>query len=227
MLATVFMFLFLLRSREALRNGDVPDERQCVRMLNVGFYLKRRRGDGRYYPDGGRSRALMLGASKTDPNGQGSLASHYDAPRERLCILALLKAQRMRPELVARADNYLFTKRDGRVLHRGVAAKHLSAAAVALGAPPGAAVLSLRSGGASAIWDTGMSAEEIKFRGRWASDGFKIYIWPGHDRSRNVAAKMLCSRTSRSWRRWQRTATTGSKREWELRLGPHGTVWPR
>ena len=91
MLATVFMFLFLLRSREALRNGDVPDERQCVRMLNVGLYLKRRRGDGRCYPDGGRSGALMLGASKTDPNGQGSVANHYETPGERLCILALLK----------------------------------------------------------------------------------------------------------------------------------------
>ena len=124
------------------------------------------------------------------------------------------EGQRMRPELFARADNFLFTKRDGRVLHRDVVAKHLSAAAVALGAPPGAAaVISLRSGGASAMWDTGMSAEEIKFRGRWASDCFKIYIWPGHDRSRNVAAKMLRSRTSRSWRRWQRTAATGSKRE--------------
>ena len=140
---------------------------------------------------------LMLGASKTDPNGQGSVANHYETPGERLCILALLKrAQRMRPELFARADNFLFTKRDGRVLHRGVVAKHLSAA-VALGAPPGAAaVISLRSGGASAMWDTGMSAEEIKFRGRWASDGFKIYIWPGHDRSRNVAAMMLRSNFS-------------------------------
>ena len=54
----------------------------------------------------------------------------------------------------------------------------------------------LRSGGASAMWDTGMSAEEIKFRGRWASDCFKIYIWPGHDRSRDVAARMLGSNFS-------------------------------
>ena len=46
------------------------------------------------------------------------------------------------------------------------------------------------------MWDAGKSAEEIKFRGRWASDGFKVYIWPGHDRSRNVAAKMLRSNFS-------------------------------
>ena len=161
----------------------------------------------------------MLGASKTDPNGQGSVASHYETPRERLCILALLKAQRMRPELFARADNYLLIKRDGRVLHRGGGGQ----APFGGGGGPGIST----GGGASAMWDAGKSAEEIKFRGRWASDCFKMYIWPGHGRSRNVAAKMLRSRTSRSWRRWQRTASTGSKREWELRLGPLGIVWPR
>ena len=70
-------------------------------------------------------------------------------------------------------------------------------APVALGAPPGAAsVISSRSGGASALWDAGTTAEEIKPCGRWSSDCYQICIWPGHDRPRGVAAKMLGSSLS-------------------------------
>ena len=70
-------------------------------------------------------------------------------------------------------------------------------APVALGAPPGAAsVISSRSGGASALWDAGTTAEEIKPFGRWSSDCYQICIWPGHDRPRGVAAKMLGSSLS-------------------------------
>jgi hypothetical protein len=46
------------------------------------------------------------------------------------------------------------------------------------------------------MWDAGLSSDEIKQRGRWASDCYKIYIWPGHDRSRNVASMMLGSKFS-------------------------------
>ena len=38
--------------------------------------------------------------------------------------------------------------------------------------------------------DPGMSFEEIKQRGRCAFGCYQIYIWPGHDRARNVAAEM-------------------------------------
>jgi hypothetical protein len=197
LLAAVFMFLFLLRSREALRKGPEPDAKQCVRLLNVIFF---RRGSE---VTGGAIQSadevvLMQGESKTDPNGQGSVANHFEAPGERLCVVALLKrAHSMNPALFAKPDNFLFTMSDGRVLHRDVMAKHLSASAVAAGAPPGAAaVISLRSGGATAMWDADMPSEEIKQRGRWTSDCYQIYIWPGHDRSRNVAARMLASRFS-------------------------------
>ena len=138
---------------------------------------------------------LMQGASKTDPNGQGSVANAFEAPGNELCLLSLLKrALRMNPKLFASPDSFLRTRSDGRVLHRDVVAKHLSEAAVAKGAPQGAAsVISTRSGGASAMWDAGMSSEEIKRRGRWSSDCYQIYIWPGHDRGRDVASKMLGS----------------------------------
>ena len=197
LLAAVFMFLFLLRSREALRKGPEPDAKQCVRLLNVIFFRKGSEVTGEAIQSADEV-VLMQGESKTDPNGQGSVANHFEAPGERLCVVALLKrAHSMNPALFAKPDNFLFTMSDGRVLHRDVMAKHLSASAVAAGAPPrAAAVISLRSGGATAMWDADMPSEEIKQRGRWTSDCYQIYIWPGHDRSRNVAARMLASRFS-------------------------------
>ena len=137
----------------------------------------------------------MQGHSKTDPNGQGSVANAFEAPGNALCLVGLFKhAQRLNPGLFASSESFLLTQSNGKVLHRDVVAKNLSEAAVALGAPAGAAsVISLRSGGASAMWDRGLSSEDIKRRGRWSSDCYQIYIWPGHDRARDVAARMLGS----------------------------------
>jgi hypothetical protein len=193
-LALVLMFVFLLRSREALRKDTDPDPKQCVRVLNVVFFREGTEVTGEAIQTADEV-VLMQGASKTDPNGQGSVANAFEAPGNELCLLSLLKrAQRMNPKLFASPDSFLLTRSDGRVLHRDVVAKHLSEAAVAKGAPQGAAsVISMRSGGASAMWDAGMSSEEIKRRGRWSSDCYQIYIWPGHDRGRDVASKMLGS----------------------------------
>ena len=197
LLTAVFMFLFLLRAGEATRKGPGPVEKTCIRVRSCVFLRQSVEVVGEEVQHADEV-VLLMGASKTDPNGQGSVSNHYESPGSRLCILALLKkAHRMRPEHFARPENFLFTASDGKVVHRDVVAKHLAEAAVALGAPPGAAsVISLRSGGASALWDAGATAEEIKLRGRWSSDCYQIYIWPGHERSRGVAAKMLGSSLS-------------------------------
>ena len=138
---------------------------------------------------------LMQEHSKTDPNGRGSVANAFEAPGNALCLVGLSKhAQRLNLGLFASSESFLLTQSNGKVLHRDVVAKNLSEAAVALGAPAGAAsVISLRAGGASAMWDQGLSSEDIKRRGRWSSDCYQIYIWPGHDRARDVAARMLGS----------------------------------
>jgi site-specific DNA-cytosine methylase len=197
LLTAVFMFLFLLRAGEATRKGPGPVEKTCIRVRSCVFLRQSVEVVGEEVQHADEV-VLLMGASKTDPNGQGSVSNHYESPGSRLCILALLKkAHRMRPEHFARPENFLFTASDGKVVHRDVVAKHLAEAAVALGAPPGAAsVISLRSGGASALWDAGATAEEIKRRGRWSSDCYQIYIWPGHERPRGVAAKMLGSSLS-------------------------------
>jgi hypothetical protein len=54
----------------------------------------------------------------------------------------------------------------------------------------GADVVSLRSGGATAMYHAGFSVEAIQRRGRWASDCWKIYVRDGRDTARVVAARM-------------------------------------
>jgi len=193
-IALVMMFLFLLRSREALRKGKSPDEKQCLRVRNVVLI-----GKGTVKSGAGLQEAdemlLLQEGSKVDPNGQGSAANLFEALGDDLCILGLVKRlHRQKPSHFSNPDSFFFTMSDGCVLNRNVIAGFLQEAAVAFGAPKNAAsVISLRSGGASAMWDAGCSAEDIKKRGRWASDCYRRYIWDGHGRARDVAARMLSS----------------------------------
>jgi len=196
-IALVMMFLFLLRSREALRKGALPDAKQCLRNKNVVLV-----GGGVVKTGASIQEAdevvLMQGESKADQNGQGSVANGFEAPGDELCLVGLLKRlQRQKPGHFSDPEAFFFTLSDGRVLDRNVIAGFLREAAVAFGAPKEAlSVISLRSGGASAMWDQGFPSEDIKKRGRWASDCYRIYIWDGHDRARDVAAKMLSSNFS-------------------------------
>ena len=43
------------------------------------------------------------------------------------------------------------------------------------------------------MWDAGFPAGDIKRGGRWPSGCYQIYIWPDHDRARNVTSLMLGS----------------------------------
>jgi len=196
-IALVMMFLFLLRSREALRKGEAPDAKQCLRVKNVVLV-----GGGVVKSGSGIQEAdevvLMQGASKTDPNGQGSVANSFEAPGDELCLIGLLKRlQRQKPGHFSNQESFFFTLSDGRVLHRNVIAGFMREGAVAFGAPKeAAAAISLRSGGASGMWGQGFAGEDIKKRGRWASGCYRIYIWDGHDRARDVAARMLSSKFS-------------------------------
>jgi hypothetical protein len=196
-IALVTMFIFLLRSREALRKGKVPDAKQCICVKNVVLVGAKvvKTGDGIQEAD---EVVLMQGASKTDPNGQGSVANVFETPGDELCLVGLIKRlQRQKPNHFRDPDAFFLTLSDGRVLHRDVISNLLQEAAVAYGAPRGAtSVISLRSGGASAMWDKGFTSEEIKRRGRWASDCYRVYVWEGHDKAKDVAARMMSSELS-------------------------------
>ena len=192
-IALVMMFLFLMRSREALRKGATPDEQQCLRVGSVimASHGKTVKGSEVATSD---EVVVMWGRSKTDIDGQGSVANVFEADHP-LCLVRLLKkAHAMRPHHFSREDSYFFVLDDGKVLHRDKVVDVLRRAAGKLGVPEEAlSVISLRAGGASAMWHAGFTVDEIKRRGRWASECWRIYVWEGRERARNVATKMLSS----------------------------------
>ena len=65
---------------------------------------------------------------------------------------------------------------------------------MALGYPAGAlSAISLRAGGATAMWSLGVAVERIKRRGRWHSECWRNYVWASRERNRELAGKMLAS----------------------------------
>ena len=77
-IALVMMFLFLMRSREALRKGKYPDLEQCVRVYMVVLMRAGVEVTGEAVQDVDEV-VLMKGHSKTDPNGQGSVVNLHAA----------------------------------------------------------------------------------------------------------------------------------------------------
>mmetsp|Transcript_1899 Transcript_1899/g.2509 ORF Transcript_1899/g.2509 Transcript_1899/m.2509 type:complete len:348 (-) Transcript_1899:869-1912(-) len=195
--AMVFMFLLLLRSSEALRKGEDPHPRHCVRMRMLVFLRKGKVVKGERIQEADAV-SVHLAYSKADQNGQGSELSVAAAPGNKLCVLRLLKkAHKMNPRAFEEGDRFVFTLKSGRVLHRDVVTGALREAASELGVPLRAiSVHSLRSGGASALWDAGFTAEEIKRKGRWSSDCWKMYVWNGKRRRDDAADRMLGSSVS-------------------------------
>ena len=113
-----------------------------------------------------------------------------------LCVVSLLKLMQLeRPEHVRSPWNSLFTLNDGRVLSRDTMVELLRVGGVAEGVPASAlSAISLRAGGASALWELGCGVEEIKRRGRWLSDAWRCYVWESRERWREVAGDMLSAK---------------------------------
>ena len=67
-----------------------------------------------------------------------------------------------KPDHFTNKKNFLFVLSDGKVIGSEVIANKLRDAAMASGIPAAAlSVISLRAGGASAMWDAGFSVDEI------------------------------------------------------------------
>jgi len=141
---------------------------------------------------------LFIPKSKADQGGVGFCANAFETPGDPLCPVGLMKrARALNPHHFSRPGNFLLTLTNGKVLSRDQVVGALRGAAVAAGVPEAAvSVISLRAGGASAMWDVGFSVDEIKRRGRWASECWRVYTWEGRERARGVAARMLSSEVS-------------------------------
>ena len=192
--AAASMFVFLLRSREALRKGGTPDPDQCLRVGNLVMSAGGHPLSGVDVAAADEA-VLFMGKSKADQEGQGHVLNAY-ATDHWLCVVSLLKLMHLaRPGHFEEPRNFLFTLDDGRVLSRDSMVELLRVGGVAEGVPANAlSVISLRAGGASALWELGYSVEEIKRRGRWLSDAWRCYVWESRERWRNVAGDMLSTK---------------------------------
>ena len=83
------MFVFLLRSREALRKGGTPDPDQCLRVGNLVMSAGGHPLSGVDVAAADEA-VLFMGKSKADQEGQGHVLNAY-ATDHWLCVVSLLK----------------------------------------------------------------------------------------------------------------------------------------
>ena len=116
--------------------------------------------------------------SEADLNGRGGREERLGVPGDPLCPVGLLKrARRMRLGHFERGDNCLLTLTDGRALSRDSVVTLMRDVTFQMELLAySVSAISLRAGGASAMWDKGCSIDETKRRGRWASDCWRVYV---------------------------------------------------
>ena len=130
--------------------------------------------------------------SKADQDWVGAETNAFVASDARLCVVSWIKhLVALRPGHFDDPTSFPFTLSDGRVLSRGTVSKTLKAGVLRVGLKEDEiGVISLRAGGASAMYHAGFSVEEIQRRGRWASDCWKLYVHEGRTRARDTAERM-------------------------------------
>jgi len=196
--SALFGFYKLRRSGEFLRKeGESRANKEtCVR---VGDTLLLKDGIELAWNDPRALEADELLArqrfSKADQAGLGATTNTVALRDEALCVVAWIKRMlRLKPSHFQNPANCLFTTSDGKVLSSGKMAQALKSAAGRLGLREEEVnVISLRSGGAAAMYHAGFSVEAFQRRGRWASGCWKIYVQDAHDTARDVAERMAAA----------------------------------
>jgi hypothetical protein len=190
----------MLRAGETLDTGDGPDPAKCLRVKHLAGYA-----GGSETPVGPGEQADELVQfqpfSKADQDGSGAVTNVYaDANDSPACTVRLYNRLRaLDPGFFSKenGDAFLFTLANGQVMGYGPQEKLLRGGAERLGFNPmGISLHSLRAGGATAMWHAGYNTFAIQGRGRWRSDAYKVYIWEGRERARDVATQVWASRPS-------------------------------
>jgi site-specific DNA-cytosine methylase len=192
-------FFFLLRSCEYLKTEHGVDAEKCLRMEHVTFYRNGKIINGSNAGIRADRMVILVPYSKTDAMGVG-VELDLDAdegnplcPVEAFNRLRSLDARRFH---TSNATKQLFALADGRTLSKGRVHDVLKAAGARLGYDPKDFTShSLRAGGASAMFHNGFSVEEIKKRGRWVSDSWKVYVQGLSDKPCHMTRRMTASET--------------------------------
>ena len=191
--AIVYGFFMLRRSGEFLRKGAEPSADYCVR---VGDISLAKEGVGVCFSPreaaGADELIVTQRKPKADQDWVGVETNAFVASDARLCVVSWIKhLVALRPGHFDDPASFLFTLSDGRVLSRDKVSKTLKAEALRMGLKEDEIdVISLRAGGASAMYHAGFSVEEIQRRGRWASDCWKLYVHEGRTKARDTAGRM-------------------------------------
>ena len=100
------------------------------------------------------------------------MANAFEVEGEKLCIVGMLKKMHAkRPGHFAKGGNFLFSLVSGKLLHRDEVVRMLRDPAAELGLPEEAlGVISMRSEGATAMWNVRATIAQVQRRGRWATD---------------------------------------------------------
>jgi hypothetical protein len=191
--AIAFGFFKLRRSGEFLRKGAAPNAEHCVRVGDITMAK-----DGvtvKLTPEGVLDADEVVATqrkSKADQDWNGSETNTFLASDARLCVVSWLKhLVSLRPAHFADPKRFLFTLSDGRVLSRDSVSRALKGAGRRMGLKESEIdVISLRAGGASAMYHAGFTVEEIQRRGRWASDCWKLYVHAGRTKAKDTAERM-------------------------------------
>jgi len=194
MFALVFGFFKLRRSSEFLRTGAAPDAEKCVRVGDITLAAE---GEIVEFEDDNTDELIAVQRkSKCDQAGRGVATNTFRGKDSRLCVVWWFRhLVKMKPGHFKDPTQFLFTCSDGRVLHRDVVSKTLQAGAVRRGvSPDDLDIISLRAGGASAMFHADYGVEDIRRRGRWASDCWKTYVQEGRTRARDMADRMAGAR---------------------------------
>lgn len=142
---------------------------------------------------------LHLRQSKNDQFRAGVTRNLYLGPSQDMCPVRVL--WRLRAEGGGATpsgpgtDQPVFGMPSGRVIGRSLIAQVLREAAVALGYPAArVSTHSLRYGGATALYQQGYTAEEIRYHGRWRSDCWMGYAHRLAEKSKGLAKDIFRAR---------------------------------
>ena len=181
--ATLTGFFFLLRSVEYL---DVQTEANDKMRLRVAHFQLRAAGKDLDLAGGPSKGApnpdemlIILPYSKTDMEGQGRELNLFAEDDNELCVVtSMADAWRMNPKHFQRPEAPLFSNKEGRPVKKTDLQEALRKASAELGYnPEDYSSHSLRSGGATAMYEADIPVEDIQRRGRWKSSCWRIHIF--------------------------------------------------
>lgn len=192
--ALMFGWFFCLRQSEYLADGLVFDGKRAL----TGWKVMPQAGGqptaaGKW--ETADALSVLLEVSKTDQARRGCTRTvHASGEAGGLCVVEAYKMLRRLHGAGHKPEGPLLQTPGGWIASRTAVSDTIKKAAKELNCEPGDyATHSLRIGGATALFCSGVSHEEVRRFGRWASDCWRRYVYESRESTREFARKMAGS----------------------------------